>query len=170
MSSIGPRLTLNRIIVGYVIAYLSFLPWIYKHTKIRERDPDALQPESRLYWLLWSKSWNISWRSSTDIEISSCTTRNYRSVRVRLDQYRSPSQSLDSADDILRLHCNSKRGLSNTSQSSFESLLTFLVRNLYGYNWLHGCSVWTVFRFGYRWKCIGSRLPCRYCCNVFNSQ
>ncbi|KUL89429.1 hypothetical protein ZTR_04459 [Talaromyces verruculosus] len=42
------------IIVGYVIAYLSFLPWIYKHTKIRKRDPDALQPESRLYWLLWT--------------------------------------------------------------------------------------------------------------------
>lgn len=56
MSSIEQWLTFNSIIIGYGIAYVSFLPWIHKHTKIRKRDPDALQPESRLYWLLWSKS------------------------------------------------------------------------------------------------------------------
>ena len=62
-----PWLILNSIIVGYVIAYLSFLPWIYKHTKIRKRDPYALQPESRLYWLLWSKSSDMPRWASTDI-------------------------------------------------------------------------------------------------------
>jgi hypothetical protein len=41
--------------VGYFLAYFSFIPWIYRHCKIREKDPDALQPEARLYWLLWSK-------------------------------------------------------------------------------------------------------------------
>ncbi|KAL1982574.1 hypothetical protein VTN96DRAFT_1160 [Rasamsonia emersonii] len=42
------------IIIGYVISYVSFLPWIYRHTKIRKRDPDALLPEARLYWLLFT--------------------------------------------------------------------------------------------------------------------
>lgn len=35
------------------MAYASFLPWIHKHCRVRERDPDALQPEARLYWLLY---------------------------------------------------------------------------------------------------------------------
>lgn len=43
----------DRILVGYFIAYFSFLPWIHRHCRVRERDPDALQPEARLYWLLW---------------------------------------------------------------------------------------------------------------------
>lgn len=41
--------------VGYFIAYFSFFPWFHKHCRVRERDPDALQPEARLYWLLWGK-------------------------------------------------------------------------------------------------------------------
>lgn len=55
---IGPVLLTQRggkyrILVGYFIAYFSFLPWIHRHCRVRERDPDALQPEARLYWLLW---------------------------------------------------------------------------------------------------------------------
>ncbi|CAI7620538.1 hypothetical protein N7533_012825 [Penicillium manginii] len=41
------------ILVGYFIAYFSFIPWIAKHNRDRERDPDGLQPEARLYWLLF---------------------------------------------------------------------------------------------------------------------
>ncbi|KAJ5925377.1 hypothetical protein N7454_008016 [Penicillium verhagenii] len=41
------------ILVGYFIAYFSFLPWILHHNNIRAKDPDGLQPEARLYWLLW---------------------------------------------------------------------------------------------------------------------
>ena len=41
------------IIVGYFIAYASFLPFFARDGKIRKRDPDALQPETRLYWLLY---------------------------------------------------------------------------------------------------------------------
>lgn len=40
------------ILIGYVLAFLSFFPFIHKDRKIR-RDRDALQPESRLYWLLY---------------------------------------------------------------------------------------------------------------------
>jgi hypothetical protein len=47
---------LSRILVGYGIAYASYLPWIHKDSRIRRQDPDALRPESRLYWLLYSKS------------------------------------------------------------------------------------------------------------------
>lgn len=41
------------IVVGYLIAYLIFIPWIRRDQKIRKRDPDSLQPESRLRMLLW---------------------------------------------------------------------------------------------------------------------
>jgi len=41
------------IMIGYFIAWFSFFPFIRKDMRIRQRDPDALSPESRLYWLLW---------------------------------------------------------------------------------------------------------------------
>ncbi|KAI9855314.1 MAG: hypothetical protein M1824_006164 [Vezdaea acicularis] len=41
------------IAVGYIIAYFSFFPFIHRHRQIRRKDPDALQPEARLYWLLY---------------------------------------------------------------------------------------------------------------------
>ncbi|GFF24108.1 uncharacterized transporter C530.02 [Aspergillus udagawae] len=44
------------IMVGYILAWFSFLPWIHRHCRVLERDPDALQPEVRLYWLLWGRS------------------------------------------------------------------------------------------------------------------
>jgi hypothetical protein len=43
--------------IGYFIAYFSFVPFIRRDIKIREtKGSDALAPESRLYWLLWRKS------------------------------------------------------------------------------------------------------------------
>lgn len=42
------------LLVGYFIAYFSFFPFIRRQCQIRKRDPDALQPEARLYWLLWT--------------------------------------------------------------------------------------------------------------------
>jgi len=42
------------LLIGYIIAYFSFFPFIIKQTRIRKRDPDALAPEQRLYWLLWT--------------------------------------------------------------------------------------------------------------------
>jgi hypothetical protein len=41
------------LLVGYLIAYLSFLPWIHRQIQVRRKNPDALQPEARLYWLLY---------------------------------------------------------------------------------------------------------------------
>ena len=41
------------IIIGYFISYFSFFPFIHRHREIRRKDPDALQPEARLYWLLY---------------------------------------------------------------------------------------------------------------------
>ncbi|KAL8636962.1 MAG: hypothetical protein Q9228_005709 [Teloschistes exilis] len=40
--------------IGYILAWFSFFPFIHRHRQIRRRDPDALQPEARLYWLLWT--------------------------------------------------------------------------------------------------------------------
>jgi MFS family permease len=39
--------------IGYIIAFFSFFPTIHSQRKIRRRDPDALQPEARLWWLLY---------------------------------------------------------------------------------------------------------------------
>lgn len=39
--------------IGYLLAYLSFMPFIARDRHIRKRDPDALQPERRLLWLLF---------------------------------------------------------------------------------------------------------------------
>ena len=42
------------LLVGYVIAYFSFFPFIRRHSAIRKKNPHALAPEARLYWLLWT--------------------------------------------------------------------------------------------------------------------
>ncbi|KAK2749401.1 hypothetical protein FQN57_006333 [Myotisia sp. PD_48] len=42
------------IMIGYFLAYFSFFPIIIKDRKARANDPDALQPESRLWWLLFT--------------------------------------------------------------------------------------------------------------------
>ncbi|CDM37697.1 hypothetical protein DTO013E5_6238 [Penicillium roqueforti] len=52
-NTITTGLAFLPLLVGYLIAYVSFIPWIYRDCKKRERDPDALQPEARLYWLLY---------------------------------------------------------------------------------------------------------------------
>ncbi|KAL8831978.1 MAG: hypothetical protein Q9170_005072 [Blastenia crenularia] len=51
---IGTGLAFIPLLVGYFIAYFSFFPFIRRHCQIRIKDPDALQPEARLYWLLWT--------------------------------------------------------------------------------------------------------------------
>ena len=43
------------VLLGYLFAWWSFFPFIHRDRKIRRKDPDALQPERRLYWLLYSK-------------------------------------------------------------------------------------------------------------------
>ena len=48
-------LTNASVCIGYLFAFVSFWPFIHRDRKIRRKDPDALQPERRLYWLLWSK-------------------------------------------------------------------------------------------------------------------
>lgn len=46
--------TFCRLLVGYVIAYFSCFPYIIRQTRIRKADPDALAPETRLWWLLYT--------------------------------------------------------------------------------------------------------------------
>lgn len=43
----------TRSVVGYILAYLTYLPVIWHHNKTRKVDPDRLSPESRLWWLLY---------------------------------------------------------------------------------------------------------------------
>ncbi len=53
-STIEIGLAFIPILTGYIIAWFSFIPVIMNHRKIRKRDPDALQPEARLWWLLYT--------------------------------------------------------------------------------------------------------------------
>ena len=40
--------------IGYFIAYVSYFPWIARDRRtIKKHGADAIQPEARLYWLLW---------------------------------------------------------------------------------------------------------------------
>ncbi|KAH9833412.1 major facilitator superfamily domain-containing protein [Rhodofomes roseus] len=42
------------IAIGYCIAYISFIPFIWKQRNQLRKDPHSLQPEARLYWLLYT--------------------------------------------------------------------------------------------------------------------
>ncbi|KAL9103666.1 MAG: hypothetical protein Q9163_001325 [Psora crenata] len=42
------------LLTGYLIAYVSFFPTIASQRKKRAKDPDSLQPEARLWWLLYT--------------------------------------------------------------------------------------------------------------------
>ncbi|KAF2203430.1 MFS general substrate transporter [Delitschia confertaspora ATCC 74209] len=50
---IGVSLAFIPLLLGYVIAYLSYLPSIHHFRKIRRTQPGKLQPEARLWWLLY---------------------------------------------------------------------------------------------------------------------
>ncbi|KAF2490153.1 MFS general substrate transporter [Lophium mytilinum] len=51
--TVGVSLAFIPLLVGYILAYLSYLPSIHHFRKIRRRDPDRLKPEVRLWWLLF---------------------------------------------------------------------------------------------------------------------
>lgn len=53
-STIQIGLAFIPINLGYIISFFSFFPSIHSQRKIRRRDPDALLPEARLWWLLWT--------------------------------------------------------------------------------------------------------------------
>ena len=53
-STVALGMAFTPLLVGYFIAYFSFFPFIRRHNQIRRKNPDALQPEDRLYWLLWT--------------------------------------------------------------------------------------------------------------------
>ncbi|KAK2757558.1 hypothetical protein FQN54_004527 [Arachnomyces sp. PD_36] len=54
-STVEIGLAFIPIIIGYIIAYFSFFPVIRKQQRsILRQDPDGLQPESRLWWLLFT--------------------------------------------------------------------------------------------------------------------
>lgn len=88
--------------MGYLLAYFSFMPWIHRHCRVRERDPDALQPEARLYWLLWGKCTDNS-HSFLAANLESGTASINRTVWFCLDQLGSAAGALDCSDDIFRL-------------------------------------------------------------------
>ena len=51
----GTDKLLFRLLIGYFLSYLSYLPSIHRFRGIRRRDPDKLRAEARLWWLLFRK-------------------------------------------------------------------------------------------------------------------
>jgi len=51
--TIGVSLAFIPLLVGYILSYLSYLPSIHHFRKIRKHSPGKLQPEARLWWLLF---------------------------------------------------------------------------------------------------------------------
>jgi len=51
--TIGISLAFVPLLVGYILAYLSYLPSIHRFRGIRRKDPGRLKPEARLWWLLF---------------------------------------------------------------------------------------------------------------------
>ncbi|KAI7354017.1 MFS general substrate transporter [Hortaea werneckii] len=50
----GVALAFLPILIGYILAYVSYFPFIIKDKRIiAQKGPDALPPEHRLYWLLY---------------------------------------------------------------------------------------------------------------------
>lgn len=50
----SPSLTIfSSSLIGYIIAYFTYLPVIWHHNQTRKKNPDLLSPESRLWWLLY---------------------------------------------------------------------------------------------------------------------
>lgn len=51
----------GTIAIGYFISYFSFFPFIRKNEKIMQKyGLNALQPEKRLYWLLYTVSYGLA--------------------------------------------------------------------------------------------------------------
>ncbi|KAK9562795.1 hypothetical protein V6Z88_004311 [Aspergillus fumigatus] len=140
------------IMIGYFLAWFSFLPWIHRHCRVLERDPDALQPEVRLYWLLWGRSLLYSSLACQTYYSNSCSALDDWSFWLRMDQSRSAAQRpLDCADDIFHLHCDSE------------------LFHLHGHNRLHDCLLRAIFRLSNRRQCPSTRLPGRHRSHVFRS-
>ncbi|KAI4236343.1 MAG: hypothetical protein L6R40_006182 [Gallowayella cf. fulva] len=51
---IATGLTFIPLLVGYLIAYISFFPTIHRQRQNRKKNPGTVPPEARLYWLLWT--------------------------------------------------------------------------------------------------------------------
>ncbi|KAF2397286.1 MFS general substrate transporter, partial [Trichodelitschia bisporula] len=52
-STVQVGLAFLPLLIGYFLSYLSYLPSIHRFRGIRRKDPGALQPEARLWWLLY---------------------------------------------------------------------------------------------------------------------
>ncbi|KAL8757435.1 MAG: hypothetical protein Q9199_002219 [Rusavskia elegans] len=51
---IATGLAFIPLLVGYLLAYLSWFPTIRRQCHARKTNPDKAKPEDRLYWLLWT--------------------------------------------------------------------------------------------------------------------
>ena len=92
---------LPRIAVGYVIAYISFIPFIWKQRNQLRKDPHSLQPEARLYWLLFSTYSPLIVDARRRLtRFPSGPSRTDRPVWLRVDEFGSPARTLDSTYDL----------------------------------------------------------------------
>ncbi|KAL8998970.1 MAG: hypothetical protein Q9169_002076 [Polycauliona sp. 2 TL-2023] len=53
-SIIDTGLAFIPLLVGYLLAYMSWFPTIRRQRQARKKNPAGVTPEARLYWLLWT--------------------------------------------------------------------------------------------------------------------
>lgn len=94
--------TPSRLLVGYFLAYLSFLPSIHMFRQRRRKyGSDSVSPEARLWWLLYGKlalfvlSCAINMRNKNSHSYDSDSMSTYRSVWICMDKSWSTKGSLD---------------------------------------------------------------------------
>ncbi|KAI9867090.1 MAG: hypothetical protein M1830_005857 [Pleopsidium flavum] len=79
------------IVVGYFLAYFSFFPFIHRDRQIRRKNPDALQPEARLYWLLYTAPletiglFGFAWTSLGHIKLTPIRALKYCIYMATID-------------------------------------------------------------------------------------
>lgn len=95
-----------RILLGYFIAYITYIPPIMKFRKQQRRDPEGTQPEARLWWLLWSVLLSILSRLRNIADLDSFNaysrpSRTHRPLRIRVDFAWSCPHTLDRSHVLL---------------------------------------------------------------------
>jgi hypothetical protein len=159
---------MQRIMVGYIIAWFSFLPWIHRHCRVMERDPDALQPEARLYWLLWG-------RSLLSLLFPCQTLIVLVAPLLSIGLFGFAWTSLGPKHHvhwIAPMIFSSCIAIANVSFSSGPLNLSNAetVCHLHGHDRLHDCLLRTILRLSNRRQCPSTRLPRRHRSHVFRSK
>ena len=155
------------IIIGYFIGYFSFFPFIHRQRQIRRKDPDALQPEARLYWLLFTAPletiglFGFAWSSLGPNHGVHWIAPMIFSVLIAIANvsFVPPFPTQFSRSIPLSSFSTS---IASSTLKPLTDHPPLLVRHLHGNNRLHGSLLRSLQRQRNRWQRPSARLPRRH--------